>query len=189
MCSSDLLAIAIGSLVDDAIVDVENVYKHIRQNSALPEAERVPIIELVYNASREVRMPILNSTLIIVVSFAPLFFLSGMEGRMLIPLGIAFVTALFASTLVALTLTPVLCSYLLGKSKGELPKEAFVAVWLKTYYERALLWVLGNTRKVIIGTAALFVVAVGVFFCLGSSFLPKFNEGSFTINIRSEERR
>ena len=176
---------AIGSLVDDAIVDVENVYKHIRQNRALPEAERVPIIELVYNASREVRMPILNSTLIIVVSFAPLFFLSGMEGRMLIPLGIAFVTALFASTLVALTLTPVLCSYLLGKSKGELPKEAFVAVWLKTYYERALLWVLANTRKVVVGTAALFVVAVGVFFCLGSSFLPKFNEGSFTINISS----
>ena len=179
------LAIAIGSLVDDAIVDVENVYKHIRQNRALPEAERVPIIELVFNASREVRMPILNSTLIIVVSFAPLFFLSGMEGRMLIPLGIAFVTALFASTLVALTLTPVLCSYLLGKSKGELPKEAFVAVWLKKYYERALLWVLANTRKVIVGTAALFVVAMGVFFCLGSSFLPKFNEGSFTINISS----
>ena len=179
------LAIAIGSLVDDAIVDVENVYKHIRQNRALPEAERVPIIELVFNASREVRMPILNSTLIIVVSFAPLFFLSGMEGRMLIPLGIAFVTALFASTLVALTLTPVLCSYLLGKSKGEMPKEAFVAVWLKKYYERALLWVLANTRKVIVGTAALFVVAVGVFFCLGSSFLPKFNEGSFTINISS----
>ena len=179
------LAIAIGSLVDDAIVDVENVYKHIRQNRALPEPERVPIIELVFNASREVRMPILNSTLIIVVSFAPLFFLSGMEGRMLIPLGIAFVTALFASTLVALTLTPVLCSYLLGKSNGEMPKEAFVAVWLKKYYERALFWVLANTRKVIIGTAALFAVAIGVFFCLGSSFLPKFNEGSFTINISS----
>ena len=177
------LAIAIGSLVDDAIVDVENVYKHIRQNRELPESERMPIIELVYNASREVRMPILNSTLIIVVSFAPLFFLSGMEGRMLIPLGIAFVTALFASTIVALTLTPVLCSYLLGKSK--MPKEAFLAVWLKTYYERALQWVLANTRKVIVGTATLFVVAVGVFFCLGSSFLPKFNEGSFTINISS----
>ena len=122
------LAIAIGSLVDDAIVDVENVYKHIRQNRELPEAERIPIIELVYNASREVRMPILNSTFIIIVSFAPLFFLSGMEGRMLIPLGIAFVTALLASTLVALTLTPVLCSYMLNKSNGEMPKEAFVAV-------------------------------------------------------------
>ena len=179
------LAIAIGSLVDDAIVDVENVYKHIRQNRELPEAERVPILTLVYNASREVRMPILNSTLIIIVSFAPLFFLSGMEGRMLIPLGIAFVTALFASTLVALTLTPVLCSYLLGKSKGEMPKEAFVAVWLKTYYERALRWVLVNTRSVVVATATLFVVALVVFFSLGSSFLPKFNEGSFTINISS----
>ena len=179
------LAIAIGSLVDDAIVDVENVYKHIRQNRELPEAERVPILTLVYNASREVRMPILNSTLIIIVSFAPLFFLSGMEGRMLIPLGIAFVTALFASTLVALTLTPVLCSYLLGKSKGEMPKEAFVAVWLKKYYERALRWVLANTRKVVVATATLFVVALVVFFSLGSSFLPKFNEGSFTINISS----
>ena len=179
------LAIAIGSLVDDAIVDVENVYKHIRQNRQLPEADRVPIIELVYNASREVRMPILNSTLIIIVSFAPLFFLSGMEGRMLIPLGIAFVTALLASTLVALTLTPVLCSYMLGKSKGEMPKEAFVAVWLKKYYHTALLWVLEHTRPVIISAAALFVIALAVFLTLGSSFLPKFNEGSFTINISS----
>ena len=179
------LAIAIGSLVDDAIVDVENVYKHIRQNRQLPETDRVPIIELVYNASREVRMPILNSTLIIIVSFAPLFFLSGMEGRMLIPLGIAFVTALLASTLVALTLTPVLCSYMLGKSKGEMPKEAFVAVWLKKYYHTALLWVLDHTRPVIISAAALFVIALAVFLTLGSSFLPKFNEGSFTINISS----
>ena len=179
------LAIAIGSLVDDAIVDVENVYKHIRQNRQLPEADRVPIIELVYNASREVRMPILNSTLIIIVSFAPLFFLSGMEGRMLIPLGIAFVTALLASTLVALTLTPVLCSYMLGKSKGEMPKEAFVAVWLKKYYHTALLWVLDHTRPVIISAAVLFVIALAVILTLGSSFLPKFNEGSFTINISS----
>ena len=179
------LAIAIGSLVDDAIVDVENVYKHIRQNRQLPETDRVPIIELVYNASREVRMPILNSTLIIIVSFAPLFFLSGMEGRMLIPLGIAFVTALLASTLVALTLTPVLCSYMLGKSKGEMPKEAFVAVWLKKYYHTALLWVLDHTRPVIISAAALYVIALAVFLTLGSSFLPKFNEGSFTINISS----
>ena len=179
------LAIAIGSLVDDAIVDVENVYKHIRQNRELPEAERIPIIELVYNASREVRMPILNSTLIIIVSFAPLFFLSGMEGRMLIPLGIAFVTALFASTLVALTLTPVLCSYMLNKSNGEMPKEAFVAVWLKKYYREALLWVLDHTRTVIISSASLLVLALVIFLSLGSSFLPKFNEGSFTINISS----
>lgn len=179
------LAIAIGSLVDDAIVDVENVYKHIRQNRELPEAERIPLLTLVFDASREVRMPILNSTLIIVVCFAPLFFLSGMEGRMLIPLGIAFITALFASTLVALTLTPVLCSYLLGSSKGEMPREAFVTVWLKKYYQRVLLWVLNHQRPVVAATGALFVTSVILFCLLGSSFLPKFNEGSFTINISS----
>ena len=110
------MAIAIGSLVDDAIVDVENVYKRIRENHLLPSDQQRSILEVVFDASREVRMPILNSTLIIVVSFVPLFFLSGMEGRMLVPLGIAFIVALFASTVVALTLTPVLCSYLLNRS-------------------------------------------------------------------------
>lgn len=179
------LAIAIGSLVDDAIVDVENVYKHLRHNHTLPEAERVPVLELVYNASREVRMPILNSTLIIIVCFAPLFFLSGMEGRMLIPLGVAFVAALFASTMVALTLTPVMCSYLLGNNRGEMPREAFLAVWLKKYYHQALLWVLEHTKMLMLSTLSLFVLAVCVFVMLGSSFLPRFNEGSFTINISS----
>lgn len=128
------MAIAIGSLVDDAIVDVENVWKHLRENRMLPASERKPVLDVVFHASREVRMPILNSTLIIVVSFVPLFFLSGMEGRMLVPLGIAFIVSLFASTVVALTLTPVLCSYLLGGDfkKNGLPKEAFVAVWMKS---------------------------------------------------------
>jgi len=180
------MAIAIGSLVDDAIVDVENVWKRLRENRLLPEGERRGIIEVVFDASKEVRMPILNSTLIIVVSFVPLFFLSGMEGRMLVPLGIAFIVALFASTFVALTLTPVLCSYLLGNTKGEgLPKEAFVAVWMKKHYERALLWVLKYNKWVLGGTIALFVVALGCFFTLGRSFLPSFNEGSLTINITS----
>ena len=180
------MAIAIGSLVDDAIVDVENVWKRLRENRLLPEGERRSIIEVVFEASKEVRMPILNSTLIIVVSFVPLFFLSGMEGRMLVPLGIAFIVALFASTFVALTLTPVLCSYLLGNTKGEgLPKEAFVAVWMKKHYERALLWVLKYNKWVLGGTIALFVVALGCFFTLGRSFLPSFNEGSLTINITS----
>lgn len=180
------MAIAIGSLVDDAIVDVENVWKHLRQNRMLPAGERRPVREVVFNASREVRMPILNSTLIIIVSFVPLFFLSGMEGRMLVPLGIAFIVALFASTVVALTLTPVLCSYLLGggKKKG-LPREAFLAVWLRTYYARALEWALAHKRSVLTGTVALFVVALGLFFTLGHSFLPSFNEGSFTINVSS----
>lgn len=181
------MAIAIGSLVDDAIVDVENVWKHLRENRLLPEGERRPVREVVFNASREVRMPILNSTLIIVVSFVPLFFLSGMEGRMLIPLGIAFIVSLFASTIVALTLTPVLCSYLLGtdpRKKG-LPKEAFLAVWLKKYYERGLLWALSHKKAVLGVTVGLFAVAVGCFCTLGSSFLPPFNEGSFTINVSS----
>lgn len=178
------MAIAIGSLVDDAIVDVENVWKHLRENRQLPTAQRRPVIEVVFNASREVRMPILNSTLIIVVSFVPLFFLSGMEGRMLIPLGVAFIVALFASTIVALTLTPVLCSYLLGgRRDGGIPKEAFVAVWLKKYYRRALLWALGHKRTVLSATAVLFLAALGTFFTLGRSFLPSFNEGSFTINV------
>ena len=181
------LAIAIGSLVDDAIVDVENVWKHIRANKALPESERRPILEVVFEASKEVRMPILNSTLIIVVSFVPLFFLSGMEGRMLAPLGIAFITALFASTLVALTLTPVLCSYMLDyKVKGDgVPKEAFLAVWLKKYYRKALEWVMRHKIGTVSATVALFGVALGLFFTLGHSFLPPFNEGSFTINVSS----
>lgn len=180
------LAIAIGSLVDDAIVDVENVWKHLRENRSLPKDERLPMLDVVFNASREVRMPILNSTVIIIVSFIPLFYLSGMEGRMLIPLGVAFIVALAASTLVALTLTPVLCSYLLGGKKGDgVPKEAFVARWLKKHYERWLVWALNHKRPVVITTAAMFAVALGLFFTLGHSFLPKFNEGSFTINISS----
>ena len=181
------MAIAIGSLVDDAIVDVENVWKHLRENRMLPVSERKPVRDVVFNASREVRMPILNSTLIIIVSFVPLFFLSGMEGRMLVPLGVAFIVSLFASTVVALTLTPVLCSYLLGGNpkKDGLPKEAFVAVWLKKHYERALLWALEHKKAVLGSTVALFLVALGYFFTLGHSFLPPFNEGSFTINVSS----
>ena len=180
------MAIAIGSLVDDAIVDVENVWKHLRENRMLPPSERKPVLQVVYDASREVRMPILNSTLIIIVSFIPLFFLSGMEGRMLVPLGVAFIVSLFASTVVALTLTPVLCSYLLG-GKGDkgVPKEAFLAVWLKKHYHKALEWALSHKKTVVGSTLALFIVALGLFFTLGHSFLPPFNEGSFTINISS----
>ena len=180
------LAIAIGALVDDAIVDVENVFKRLRENRMKPEEERLPGIDVVFHASKEVRMPILNSTLIIIASFVPLFFLTGMEGRMLVPLGIAFIVALFASTVIALTLTPVLCSYLLtNNKKGELPKEAFVTVWLKAYYEKALNRVLKYKRAVLGTTIGVFVIAFGLFFTLGRSFLPPFNEGSLTINVSS----
>ena len=178
------MAIAIGSLVDDAIVDVENVFKHLRQNRRLPESERKSVIEVVFNASREVRLPILNSTFIIVVSFVPLFFLTGMEGRMLRPLGIAFITALFASTLVALTLTPVLCSYLLGGDKSDKAgKDPAIVRWLQKVYNVALEWVISHKKTTLGAVLALFAVALGIFFSLGSSFLPAFNEGSFTINV------
>ena len=178
------MAIAIGSLVDDAIVDVENVFKHLRQNRRLPESERKSVIEVVFNASREVRLPILNSTFIIVVSFVPLFFLTGMEGRMLRPLGIAFITALFASTLVALTLTPVLCSYLLGGDRSDKAgKDPAVVRWLQKVYNVALEWVISHKKTTLGAVLALFAVALGIFFSLGSSFLPAFNEGSFTINV------
>lgn len=179
------MAIAIGSLVDDAIVDVENVYKRLRQNRLLPVEQQRPTKDVVFDASREVRMPILNSTLIIVVSFVPLFFLTGMEGRMLVPLGIAFIVALFASTVVALTLTPVLCSYLLDR-KGEKPtQDAWVARKLRGVYEKALLFSIHHKQAVLGSTIVVFAVALGLFFTLGRSFLPPFNEGSFTINVSS----
>lgn len=180
------MAIAIGSLVDDAIVDVENVFKHLRENHNLPPEQRRPKINVIFEASREVRMPILNSTLIIIASFLPLFFLSGMEGRLLVPLGIAFITSLCASTLVALTLTPILCSYLLGNHKNnddKEEKEPIVTRKLKEVYGKTLNWALGHKAVVLGVTAALFVATLVIFAGLGRSFLPPFNEGSFTINV------
>ncbi len=179
------MAIAIGSLVDDAIVDVENVWKRLRENRELDESKRRGKLDVVFDASREVRMPILNSTLIIIVSFIPLFFLSGMEGRMLIPLGIAFIVALVASTIVALTLTPVLCSYLLDHKNAKDEKDSFVTRFLKMYYEVALKWTLNHAKMVVGVTLLLFIATIGLFFTLGHSFLPPFNEGSFTINVSS----
>ena len=180
------MAIAIGSLVDDAIVDVENVYKRLKQNRTKDEGNRLSTLKVVFEASKEVRMPILNSTLIIVVSFLPLFFLSGMEGKMLVPLGISFIVALFASTFIALTLTPVMCSYLLGgkTDKGE-EKEPIVSRYLGKWYKQGLDWTLSHKKAVIIPTIVLVIAAIGMFFTLGRSFLPQFNEGSFTINVSS----
>ena len=196
------MAIAIGSLVDDAIVDVENVFKRLRQNARLPKEQRQGKLDVIFHASHEVRMPILNSTLIIVVSFVPLFFLSGLEGRMLAPLGVSFIVSLFASTVVALTLTPVLCSYLLkdgaGSEEGRVKSEEFNSDsphgagsqeprWvraMKVRYEQLLMRVLdGPKRAILIATGVLVVLTLVLFFNLGRSFLPPFNEGSFTINV------
>lgn len=181
------LAIAIGSLVDDAIVDVENVYKRLRANRQLPIEQRAKTIDIVFEASKEVRMPILNSTLIIMVSFMPLFFLSGMEGRMLRPLGIAFLVALVASTVVALTLTPVLCSYLLNSDKAlKQDKEPWLSRKLQGIYSKVLNKALSHHKAVLGVTIAIFVITIAIFFTLGRSFLPPFNEGSFTINIATQ---
>lgn len=175
------IAIAIGSLVDDAIVDVENVYKRLRENLRKKE----PILKVVYNASKEVRLPIFNSSLIIMASFLPLFFLDGIEGKMLKPLGISFIVALIASTIVALTVTPVLCSYLLGGDKvaKSLDRESWVARKLRIAYTGALNHSFSHIRPIFIGTGLLFIAAIGVFFTLGRGFLPSFNEGSLTINV------
>ncbi len=178
------IAIAIGSLVDDSIVDVENVFKRLRQNREMPVGERESIVKVVYEASKEVRMPMLNSTLIIIASFLPLFFLSGMEGRMLKPLGITFIISLMASTLVALTVTPVLSSFMLGSQNSDKTgREPALVRWLKKYYGKALNWSLGHKKTILCGVGALLVAAVVMFFTLGGSFLPAFNEGSFTISV------
>lgn len=175
------IAIAIGSLVDDAIVDVENVYKRLRENLRNGR----PVISVIYDASKEVRLPIFNSSLIIMASFLPLFFLDGMEGRMLKPLGISFIVSLIASTVVALTVTPVLCSFLLGSKKAmqTLDKEPKFSRWLRQAYEKALGWSFGHAKSIFVTTGLLLLLALGTFFTLGRSFLPPFNEGSLTINV------
>ncbi|HZJ74868.1 MAG TPA: efflux RND transporter permease subunit [Perlabentimonas sp.] len=182
------MAIAIGSLVDDAIIDVENVYKRLRQNALLPKNKQKPTLQVVYDASVEIRSSIFNATLIIVVAFIPLFFLSGMEGLMLRPLGISFIVSLFASTLVALSLTPVMCSYMLT-SKKQLQKYSKVS-WVERKLTGAYAKMLSRAlryKKLIIGSAAvLFIASVVVIALLGRSFLPPFNEGSLTINVATK---
>lgn len=180
------IAIAIGSLVDDAIVDVENVYHRLRQNHELPKDRRRSVFDVVFDASAEVRMPIFNSSLIIIASFVPLFFLTGMEGRLLIPLGVAFIVALIASTIVALTLTPVLCFYLLPNRRTDentLSRDPWLSRNMRAVYGRTLRWMLSHSYWLLGTVAALFVAAVVLFFTLGRSFLPSFNEGSLTVNV------
>ena len=179
------IAIAIGSLVDDAIVDVENVYRRLRINAQLPEDDRLTTREVVFEASREVRLPIINSTLIIAASFMPLFFLDGIGGRMLIPLGISFITALAASTVVALTVTPALCSFLLG-NKGynrKLQRDPGITRVLVKAYRRSLSAVMRHRIMALAVTGVLLAGALVCFFMAGRSFLPSFNEGSLTINV------
>lgn len=187
------MCIAIGSLVDDAIIDVENVYKRLRQNHSKPKHERKNIFEVVYNASVEIRASIFNATLIIIVAFTPLFFLSGMEGRMLQPLGVAFIVSLFMSLVVAMTVTPLMCKLLLSNEKylekkahSQNKSESWVTRKLTAAYEKSLAWVLENKKKVIIPTIAVFAIAVALFFSMGQSFLPEFNEGSLTISAVSQ---
>lgn len=179
------MAIAIGSLVDDAIIDVENVYKRLRQNQQKLPEERESSFTVVFEASKEIRASILNATLIIIVAFLPLFFLSGMEGRMLQPLGISFIVALFVSLIVAMTLTPLLTKLLLTNEKylAKNEKEKWLVRKLSSYYEKTLLWSLKHKSLVIFSTLALFVVALFAFSSMGRSFLPEFNEGSLTLSV------
>ncbi|MBP5401153.1 MAG: efflux RND transporter permease subunit [Bacteroidales bacterium] len=179
------MAIAVGSLVDDAIIDVENVYKRLRQNRLLPEGEQKSAFDVVFHASSEIRTSILNATFIIMVSFLPLFFLSGMEGRMLKPLGIAFLVSLFMSLIVAMTLTPLLSKMLLSNEKflSKNQEDKWLSRNLRKQYERSLNWTLRHGKWVLGAVIALFVVAVGLFFTFGRSFLPEFNEGSLTLSV------
>lgn len=179
------MAIAIGSLVDDAIIDVENVFTHLRRNSKQPRADREAVLKVIYDASVEIRSSIWSATLIIMVTFLPLFFLSGMEGRMLVPLGVAFIVSLFASMIVAVTLTPVLGSYLLTSDKmlSRHDRDVWVVRHMKALYSRALQVALKYRKAVISGAVVMFLMALVVFFTLGSNFLPPFNEGSMAINV------
>ncbi len=182
------MAIAIGSLVDDAIIDVENVYKRLRQNRAKPIDERESTFQVVLHASIEIRASILNATLIIIVAFIPLFFLTGMEGRMLQPLGISFIVSLFISLIVAMTLTPLLSRMLLSDDKylSRNEKEKWLVRKLTHHYTKSLIWSLSHKKAIILSTLALFFIALAMFFSMGRSFLPEFNEGSLTLSVISK---
>ncbi|MHB8873248.1 MAG: efflux RND transporter permease subunit, partial [Myxococcaceae bacterium] len=176
------LTIAIGALVDDAIIDVENVFRRLRENQARPEASRRPTVEIVYQASREVRSSIVFATLIVMLVFVPIFFLTGVEGRLLAPLGFAYLVAIAASLLVALTLTPALCAYVLPRAGALAHGDSFVVRWLKAGYLPALRLSLKHGLTVIAASAALLAVALVMVTFLGRTFLPDFNEGALTLS-------
>ena len=177
------MCIAIGSLVDDAIIDVENVYKRLRENHRRPKEERLPVFDVVFEASKEIRASILNATLIIMVAFVPLFFLSGMEGRMLKPLGIAYIISLVMSMIVAMTVTPLLCKMMLSGDKylDKNEKDSWITRTLSAGYFKSLSWVLAHKKTVVGSTLVAFVAAIVLFSTMGRSFLPEFNEGSAVI--------
>ncbi len=181
------MAIAIGSLVDDAVIVVENVFKRLKQNAQKPGEEKEDIVKVIFNASKEIMTSILNATLIIIVAFTPLFFLGGMEGRMLQPLGISFIVSLFASLIVAVTLTPVLCSFMLTNEKKLLKqaKGSWLERWLNKHYNSALEKVMKVKKTVLVLSFVLFLLASFLLFNLGRSFLPEFNEGYLTITTVS----
>jgi len=181
------MAIAIGDLVDDAIIDVENVFKRLKENAKKPLEKQVNKLKVIFDASFEIRISIINATFIIIVAFVPLFFLSGMEGKLLAPLGIAFIVALFASLIVSITLTPVLCSYLLTNDKmlQKQHKESWLVERLQKIYIRLLEKVMRWKKIMITGCVVLFVLALLAFSQLGRSFLPEFNEGSLVISAVS----
>jgi Cu(I)/Ag(I) efflux system membrane protein CusA/SilA len=178
------MAIAIGALVDDAIIDVENVFRRLKENHHLPEPERRPALRVIYEASREIRASIVNATLIIIVVFLPLFFLGGVEGRLLRPLGFAYVVSILASLLVAVTVTPVLCAYLLPNAKAvQEERESRLVLWLKARYGRTLEYVLRRPKAVLAGAGAALLATLACLPLLGSSFLPEFNEGALTVSV------
>jgi copper/silver efflux system protein len=178
------MAIAIGALVDDAIIDVENVFRRLKENHHLPASEQRPALRVVYEASKEIRASIVNATLIIIVVFLPLFFLGGVEGRLLRPLGFAYVVSILASLLVAVTVTPVLCAYLLPNAKAvQTEHESRIVTWLKAHYARTLQRVLAHPKRVLGGAAAALLLALLALPLLGSAFLPAFNEGALTVSV------
>ena len=181
------MCIAIGSLVDDAIIDVENVYKRLRENHALPKEQRQSAMRIVFEASSEIRASIIHATLIIMVTFTPLFFLSGLEGRMLKPLGIAYLIALVMSLVVAMTVTPLLCKLMLSGEKylTRNEKKSWVDKWLLGGYRNSLRWVLAHAGYITGSVVLLFVVCMFLFAGMGRSFLPEFNEKALTISAVS----
>jgi CzcA family heavy metal efflux pump len=181
------MAIAIGDLVDDAIIDVENVFKRLKENAKKPIELQTNKLKVIFDASFEIRHSIINATFIIIVAFLPLFFLSGMEGKLLAPLGIAFIVSLFASLVVSITLTPVLCSYLLTNDKmlAKQHKESWLVERLQNGYSRLLEKAMRWKKAVVFSSIGLFILALLAFTQLGRSFLPEFNEGSLVVSAVS----